>query len=819
MKRTAAGTGMVLVFAVLAYLVWGMVRSAQAPTPTESVLPAASSAPDSQGGIVQKNEPPNVQVSEGSGAVSGKVTFLKTGEAAAGVLVTAVREDAISSDNGTRTNGDGTYTIVNLAPGIKYTLTAKSEDESYVAIERPVVFARANEHYQDINITLCPSGAISGNVSGRRITYFPNKLANIRENMEEQELLESVIGIVDTPLANVKVLLTSDRYPSRLETVSDASGRYAFKGLTMGSYKVAAEFPEGAVETQGFYSEATRTTAIDIDKPTAEDVDLHIRMDGLSISGRVTAPRGVPIRGAKIVAEQLLIGSHEGMTDSNALPVSTVTDEDGRYELRGVLPANWDGALQYFRTGELPQPETYVIRVEADGYADVQITVPAIDTELAGFARSLLAWAIQNGRMQINEAKTSEVILPAAQKGLITGIDFVLDHAATVSGYVTGLQGSIVSKCEVLMSRLEPTGEGVLSAHPKATLRVRSDDSGRFRFEEVAAGTYEFEVYEGLGFSRQKARNEPLRVQSGDVIEELALLIETPEERGRIHVSVVEPLANTPVKDYSLKVLNVDALDKRSAQFGGVMKLDGSNEAYINGVSAGIVTLEVSAPGYGRQEVTVQTRPQETAEATILLGRAGGVEGYITKGEMEGSLTVSIYRADSTPEPVTQVKPDEGGYYTIGELSPGRYLVNAQLRKAAGPWVARCESAWAVIESGAQTRVDLALGGTASIHGTISFPDEYDSAGVIVRDAQASGPMHFTDMTTYKEQARAVVWGLGRNDVYSIDNLPTGQYVVTAVGYLKDQDFAIRGEGAQDSWTIVLKDDENLALPIEIGTP
>ena len=101
---------------------------------------------------------------------------------------------------------------------------------------------------------------------------------------------------------------------------------------------------------------------------------VKVRIDDVTVTGRVTDPAGDPIAGARVSAEPLDVphpSGDDGFDHIQSEPVETATDSDGRYRIEGLLPAHFKEVGGYFATGNsLPRDgRTYTLQARAVGFA------------------------------------------------------------------------------------------------------------------------------------------------------------------------------------------------------------------------------------------------------------------------------------------------------------------------------------------------------------------------------------------------------------------------------------------------------------------
>jgi len=244
-----------------------------------------------------------------SGGISGTVRNSE-GTLLQGITVMAFSEDGEYFSYAT-TNADGTYLMAtNLETGtynvtVPFPLGLVSNMTTGISVTRGV-------ETKDVDITLFPSGIITG-----RIT-----------------------GLNDVPVANASVMAMCLDTPEYMGFVcaTDSNGSYTINsGLGTGNYMVMAS--KGAA--QGFYGGSLPANVTVVAGETTSHVDITIMMLSPlptgSISGKVTDADGRPIEGATMSASGTGLGS-------------ATADENGNYKIYD-LPAG-----------------TYTVEASANGF-------------------------------------------------------------------------------------------------------------------------------------------------------------------------------------------------------------------------------------------------------------------------------------------------------------------------------------------------------------------------------------------------------------------------------------------------------------------
>lgn len=315
-------------------------------------------------------------------ALSGWVTDAATGQGIAGARVEAApagyappgrREWSYSAI----TAAGGSYALFNLPPG------------DYLI--RGVATGYAREYWDNVT----PSDeamvvTVSGSVTVSGIDFVLTEGGSISGHIYESD--------GTTPIARAWVLIRPSRHieDDGFCATADAEGVYRAEGLPLGDYRVTAEAPGYARlryynGAEGAYDwwQATDVTVAPL--TTIPDVNINLHL-GASISGHVYQSDGLtPLASAHINAEEYASPASflEGY-DTNA-------NSDGYYIFEGVRPGNF-----------------------------------TITTFAPGFAHR---WydakpdACSADRLTVSEGE------------VLTGIDFTLDSATTLRGYVYNEEG------------------------------------------------------------------------------------------------------------------------------------------------------------------------------------------------------------------------------------------------------------------------------------------------------------------------------------------------------------------------------------------
>ncbi len=770
--------------------------------------------------------PPDEADSVG-GSVSGTVRYYGTEEPASGVQLKLRRQSELVTE--TATDDKGEYMLVGLTPGPeKYVLRADVDGGFITFPNEHDIRLNGDDELTGVDFLLAIGGAISGTVTERTITYHPWRLATVTVDPQNQmearmKVDRAMMSTADAPLPGVKIVLEghplNSRNLLRLESTSDEQGQYAFPIVPPGTHDVRAQPPEGAALVRDEHPDVYQKVRISPNEDR-NGVDFSFRFDSVSITGRVTNTRGEPVEGVELTAKYGPKAMGETSRKGTVM-IKTVSGEDGRYRLGGVHPTTFRQASYYLTNGDVPQApewEGWMVAVHAHaiGYVPTVIHIPPITEDLVRNTTSTMGQFTNLQRrmgMDMDDEFTSpdEVILPASRGNDITNVNFVLERETVVVGRVVDTRGNILPQLRVhIISTDPPAGRPIPLAIEKIKPDwVETDDNGQFLFEAVPSGIYNFEVQAKGG--REIARNPPLRVNPGEFIESIEVIVGSTENRGSIAGLVLDATTRQPIKDLFIQVAHVESSDELPPLHGHLEIDDSQQGAFlIEDISPGTATLWVSADGRGLQEVQVEVASGQTRNITVYLTAAAVLEGYVTlNGNPAQNASVSPWSVETQRNAIKQggsqnsAQTNKEGYYKIQGLKKGTYLVKFAVRLPDLPNSAQAfDQAEIELKAGRSTILDFDFGGSATVRGSFSHPDIELSWYVAVLtgdDAYPDGPAH-------SGQKVASAWKVEDSGYYEIGNLPPGTY--TVIGTCREKSDTGFVAVAEQSKTVTLGEGE-----------
>lgn len=417
----------------------------------------------------------------------------------------------------------------------------------------------------------------------------------------------------------IRGAILSHGWTFKRTVTSDADGRYELPGFgAVGIYDIH-------VRARGYGK--TETGDMELDPELTElTIDFQLRPARQAI-GRVVDPRGLPVEGAYVAA----VASHLDETTGGKVWWSSATH---RSDWNSTLSAA-DGT---FRVNDLRPDARHALLVRRAGLGLVVVDFPANEPELA-------------------EIDLGELLLPPS---------------SAIHGRVVDENGLPVAGCRIDL-RGDPDGRLSLSGADEPWFtgyvderEIRAGPEGRFRFLDVAPGTYRLTPSRA---GENRGASLEVVVELGTMLDEVVLTVQTTLS---ISGQVLDPFGK-PMTGVLVMVQD------ESGEMKGMTSVDVSGRFVVHGLQAGqhLVTANpISYPGDESATGPVYRKgrsPQVlagTSDLLIRLEQAERVFGRVLDAADQPVFRALLNAVDEQGESVGSDITSENGTFAM-EIPPG----------------------------------------------------------------------------------------------------------------------------------------------------
>jgi protocatechuate 3,4-dioxygenase beta subunit len=531
-------------------------------------------------------------------------------------------------------------------------------------------------------------------------------------------------------------------------TTADADGKFEFFDVPNGVYRIVAQDTR-----QG-------TNGCPSAELTIEHYRNHARVrpvvypQTVTLTGRVTDSLGHPVTNVTIEAQH----GHETFVETEGdftrayHKTSALTDSEGRYELKRLIPAGVWEASGLKGGGYGSAYAWYTLKISAPGYLPAQAFVPVVPEETRQAAETFRSLLVSQAtpHEKASHHQTQPVAQPPCQGHKLSGVDFVLYKPVRVEGIFVNKDGLPQSGRRVDLWPTNDVRWSSSQAFSENPPWASSDHEGKFRFDSVAPGAYKVQAYEG---NRLVSGNSPLvvTVREGEPVSGLRL-VNDALPCGTIRGVVTDAETGKPVKGVTIYAVNKET---RTGTYIPVRCLCGNGSYHTSeceqwavraiqtndfsvstlrggGISPSMNELTVKAPGYADELVRVNVTAAGVSEQDVKLWRSRTIRirPVIKKG-----ARVDYYASLPEKPPLVHYVaiPEAGGRSVEGGkpivsvgcdeltgLKPGRYTLRGDIRYLPGH-VQRCETVPLEITSTQTNEVALAFSGGCEIKLELAF--------------------------------------------------------------------------------------------------
>lgn len=606
-----------------------------------------------------------------NGSLSGRVTDKESGEPLAGVWVAAKRENAglfgflpssRFSDNNTRTDGDGRYSLASLPAG-DYSL----------AVQRAGDYAPRKWNRGEV-IVVEPGGTRGG--LDIQLEKGAKVLINIQSESGEA-VTNAMISLYPSDKSNPFFFgmrpQTTGPVPEEI-----GEGSYEVRGLDAGLYRCI-------VDRRGW---CRKEASLNVD-PEEESVQLNVVLSpSLTLTGRVVEPSGTGIEGAFISF------SNDG---------KDITDEKGGFLVHDVSPGQSyvsiraEGYLRFskrFRLDPANEPLEFTLkragshflagRVKDDqgkplAHVEIRISQGDMENRLSKTVRSK-----EDGTFRVDGLMEGKVRLDAfssvgRRKGAsqryevdTRNNEIIIERFGRIKGRVKDPSGKPVEKFTARAGRAGRPDSIFPGFIPGEDTRFRD---GIFDLKKVEPGEVVVTI---KGENGLEVKSEPILVEPGRTVEGVVITL-SGAGRGSLAGVVRDGATLQPVAGCEVRVTK----DRRSYSYflsflppNARTSEDGSFS--VANLEPGSYDLTVTHPEYcvsKKKEIAVL--PGGAAGGLeVFLDRGGSVAGYVyVTGK--GTAGVSVESLDAEYNRSRTVSGKEG-FYELKNLPPGRHTIKAR---------------------------------------------------------------------------------------------------------------------------------------------
>ncbi len=631
---------------------------------------------------------------------SGTVIDSESGEPAPGVELTIGSGENIQIQHSTTSGEDGSFTANALADGAYW---VRVEDETLAPAEAAPRFSIVDAApVTDIVVRVTKGAAIAGTV--RDIT-------------------------TDQPVGGISLhAFNPDGMGRPQEGKSGDDGKYLLSGLTEGLYAISVTARDDYVELDG---QNYRTVSVKLGE-TTDQIDFGVR-PGVSLSGNVRNEEGEAVEG---------IGVHTSTMSEYYRTISSVTtDENGAFEIRGVMPqiqvtlgASGRGyaapKVGPLDTGESGLDGIEIVVGAGGSIAGVVVTpsgkpVPnamvTVDSEEhwldepvmtdAEGAFTLANLAAGTYQLYAHEMSTMESGLEdkqdvnVARGQAVKGIRLVLGKApeSTISGTVTNVKGEPIKGAYINANTMMGEGHGYAESGADGTYEVAVDEGNTYRLD-VAHDSYSSQEREEVAAGE---RNVDIVLEGLGIVEGQVLDAVTGKPIPRFEVAHTSGLSDS----YDFQFLGYIAFYNEDGQFR------------IDDVEAGEATIHVRATGYGpgSQQIADVQAGEANAGIQFQLQAGASIAGIVLDANGAPIQGARIHLGDSTgfwlmSESLEDAAAtsDAEGRFTIDSLGSELAAISATHADYANATVE------VALEPGKAVQVEIVMAASGTVEGVVS---------------------------------------------------------------------------------------------------
>jgi len=535
--------------------------------------------------------------------------------------------------------------------------------------------------------------SVSVPIGGYRLTagsggYLPSEPVEVRVTEDGAPPIEIALGrgatisgrVIDEdgkPLLEANVMIMNDvgeisrsaRSATRVSPAAATTGEdgaFSISGVATGPAQLVARRSGYAMERR----------PIDVDGDLQFDIVLP---RGLSITGVVTL-NGKPVSGASV----------DAMTPAvNADHQSTMTDEQGRFTIAGLVPgrytlnANRDEHHAQLENVDATQRREVVIELEGKGRGVIFGTVSGVPRSGGKITRgSVFAQSPQVGaEATIDDAGNYRIEnAPAGTVEIVAHVETLQGSRSTMRKRVELAPGQSLRVDLDLTPGITVTGRvthGASRPVARAQVVFHSDESGMVSAMTREDGSYEAGL-PGPGRYQIYANAEELMSRNYQTVREIrgSETFDIQLTESVIEGVVLDAATSQPLPDALVTLVPRQSVQQQMTS--GETMTDANGRFSITTAASGPHLLIAAAPGHAQR--TQEVSLGGTAPQRMQLELAGAVELRVrivdakTRTPLEAHLVLADEKG--TYLPVRSTRSADGAEFLFS-LAPGRYRVKA----------------------------------------------------------------------------------------------------------------------------------------------
>jgi len=502
-----------------------------------------------------------------------------------------------------------------------------------------------------------------------------------------------VSGGDGSPLGRARVSLADTRDRKKAEwMITAADGRFEFRAVPAGKY--ALEGAKKGFRESGYQWHEGFSTAI-VTGAGLETENLVLQLIPLgAVSGKVIDEVGEGVRNAQVK----LYGENQQRGLDRVVPSGfATTDDEGRYEFPGLVPAKY-----YLSVTAQPW---YAVHPPSENQNGVRVPVETVSRALDVAYET----TFYNGATESNGATPISI-----EKGERATADIHLSPAPALHLFVRMPADQQRFQMPVLSTREFGQEQAVQAEF------VGGNETGEMEMVGVPAGKYLIGKPSRSG--TVIAAGEMNAAKDGQRVEPVA-----EEISGRVKVSLKTARGEPLPKGMHLSLRN------EGRQTIAWVEVDGNDEATFNYVPAGKYAVLVNSANVapytiGRMtvggiaveghDITVAEGASLELNATLMQGRVS-VEGVVNKaGRPASGVMVALVPKEprTHPERFRRDQTDLDGTFHVGGILPGSYTLIAVEDAWGFAWMKQ-----GVLEKYLEHGQNLTIG--EMMNGTVVLPD------------------------------------------------------------------------------------------------